>query len=229
MRAPLVAALLLLGCGGTETVPAATLGERQFSNSSLSTSPVNAFSCSTCHQVAKSPAARNDPGFNLYDVVHRPTWWGGYETTLIDAINYCMTEFMGGRALAPDEDSARELYEYLTANSPDAPAPALPLTVVKNVTGLTNLTGDAGHGKEVYDRSCRRCHGDPHTGNGRLSSKVSIIPEDTLRVFPTNARQVAVEKVRHGKFFNIGGIMPLYSTETISDQEIADVLAYIGL
>ena len=229
MRAPLVASLILLGCGGTQTVPAATLGERQFSNPSLSTSPFNALSCSTCHQVAKSPAARNDPGFNLYDVVHRPTWWGGYETTLLDAINYCMTEFMGGRALAPDSDSARELYEYLAANSPDAPALALPLTVVKNVTGLTNLTADKTHGKDVYDRSCRRCHGDPHTGNGRLSSKVSIIPDATLASFPTNAREVAVEKVRHGRFFNIGGIMPIYPAESISDQEIADVLAYLGL
>ena len=113
MRAPLVASLILLGCGGTQTVPAAT-------------------------------------------------------------------EFMGGRALAPDEDGARELYEYLAANSPDAPVPALPLTVVKNATGLTNLIADKTHGKDVYDRSCRRCHGDPHTGNGRLSSKVSIIPDAYL-------------------------------------------------
>ena len=40
---------------------------------------------------------------------------------------------------------------------------------------------------------------------------------------------MAVEKVRHGKFFNIGGVMPLYSTESMTDEEIADVLAYIGL
>ncbi len=228
MRVSCTALVVLFGCGGTQTVPAATLGERQFSNSSLSTSPFNAASCSTCHQVAKSPLARNDPGYNLYNVVHRPALWGGYETRLIDAINYCMTEFMGGRALSPDEDSARELYEYLAANSPDAPSPLLPLTVVKNVTALTNLPGDKTHGKDVYDRSCRRCHGDPHTGNGRLSTKVSIIPEDTLAVFPTIARQVAVEKVRHGKFFNIGGIMPLYSIEVLSDQEIADILDYVG-
>ena len=229
MRLALVALLTVLGCGGTQTVPAATLGERQFSSPSLSTSPFNTFSCSTCHQVAGARAARNDPGYNLYGVVNRATWWGGYETTLIDAINYCMTEFMGGRALSTDDISARELYEYLAANGSGGPSPALPFTVMKNVTPLTNLAGDKTHGKEVYDRSCRRCHGDPHTGSGRLSTKVSIIPDDTLAVFPNNARAVAVEKVRHGKFFNIGGIMPLYATEAISDQEIADILAYIGL
>lgn len=221
--------LLVLGCGGTQTVPAATLGERHFSDPALSTSPFNAASCATCHQVAKAPVARNDPGVNLYDVVHRPVWWGGYESTLLSAANYCLTEFMGGAALTMDDDRARELYEYLAQNSPDDPAPAMPLTVVKNVTPLTNLAGDAAHGKEVFDRSCRRCHGDPHTGNGRLSTKVSIIPNDTLKAFPTNARAVTVEKVRHGRFFNIGGIMPLYSAEAISDQEIADILAYLGL
>ena len=220
--------LILLGCGGSQTVPAAQLGERLFANPGLSTSPFNAMSCSTCHQVAKAPAPRNDPGFNLYDVVHRPSWWGGYETTLLSAANFCLTEFMGGRALSADEDQARELFEYLEQNSPNDPAPALPLTVVKNVTALTDLSGDAARGKNVYDRSCRRCHGDPHTGNGRLSSKVSIIPNDTLSAFPTNARTVTVEKVRHGRFFNIGGIMPLYAVEAISDQEIADVVVYLG-
>lgn len=58
---------------------------------------------------------------------------------------------------------------------------------------------------------------------------VSIIPEDTLKVFPDSARTVVVEKIRHGKFFNVGGNMPLYPAESISDQEIADVLSYLGL
>jgi thiosulfate dehydrogenase len=59
---------------------------------------------------------------------------------------------------------------------------------------------------------------------------VSVIPEDTEKVFPASqVRAVVVEKIRHGKFFNIGGIMPLYSAEAITDQEIADILAYIGL
>ncbi len=31
------------------------------------------------------------------------------------------------------------------------------------------------------------------------------------------------------RFYNIGGTMPLYSVEAISDQEIVDALAYLGL
>lgn len=228
------AVALATGCG---QVIARDVGRQLFADTKLSTSPFNVFSCGTCHQVGSTStvsdggahSGRIDPGYDLFDVVHRPSWWGGYETSLLDSINYCLVEFMGGRALLASDVPARELYEYLNQNSPDNPARALPLTVVRNVDPLQMLTGDSNRGQDVYQRACQRCHGAPHTGAGRLSSRESIIPEDTLAVFPTNARAVVVEKIRHGKFFNIGGTMPLYSLEAISDQEIADTLAYLGL
>lgn len=232
-----IAVLGLVGCGPRK-VPAAEIGQQLFQNAKLSTSPFNVFSCATCHTVGTATpelstqgphSGRIDPGYDLYGVTTRASWWGGYETRLLDAINTCLVEFMGGAELDPIDDRGRELYEYLAEHGPDAPTPALPLTVVKNVTGLTGLTGDAKRGEDVYGRSCHGCHGAPHTGSGRLGPKVSIIPEDTLKVFPDSARTVVVEKVRHGKFFNVGGLMPLYSAEAISDQEIADVLSYLGL
>ncbi|MFL5456821.1 MAG: c-type cytochrome [Myxococcales bacterium] len=228
---PALALCAVAACGGTTSVPAAQIGAERFSDTHLSRSPLNFFSCSTCHVVQATPSTRIDPGYNLYDTVHRGSWWGGDKTRLLDAINTCLGEFMGGGPLQPTDDSARELFEYLSANSPTNPAPPLPLTVIRNVTDLANLGAgsDKNRGKDVYDRSCRTCHGDPHTGNGRLNSKVSIIPEDTISVFPTQARAVVVEKIRHGKFFNIGGVMPLYPAESITDQEIADIVAYIGL
>jgi thiosulfate dehydrogenase len=231
LLATLFLAASFSGCGGDTSVPAAQIGAQRFSDTHLSTSPINFFSCSTCHLVQAGQATRIDPGYNLYDTVHRGSWWGGDKTKLLDAVNYCLGEFMGGGALKATDDSARELFEYLDQNSPTNPAPALPLTVVRNVTDLSNLAAasDKNRGRDVYARSCQKCHGDPHTGNGRLNAKVSIIPEDTVKVFPTQARAVVVEKVRHGKFFNIGGVMPLYSSESMTDQEIADVLAYIGL
>ena len=236
VAALLTAGLWFAGCGGK--APAADLGQRLFDDRTLSTSPYNVFSCGTCHAVGTSPPVLSTqgphpgpihPGYDLHDSVYRPGWWGGYETRLLDAMNYCLTGFMGGGALAEDDPKARELYEYLAAHSPDNPSPALPLTIVKNVTALSDLAGDAKSGEDVYRRACLTCHGAPHTGAGKLGPKVSTIPEDTLAVFPTSARGVVVEKVRHGKFFNVGGLMPLYSEETLSDQELADVLAYLGL
>jgi thiosulfate dehydrogenase len=240
LRAGVLFALVFGACGD-EVVPASEIGARLVADPSLSPSPLNAFSCATCHPVR--PTAPDGgpifPGGNLYNVVHRPTWWGGGMTRLLDAMNYCLVEFMGGAALAADDERARAVYEYLVSVSPDDPSPALPLTVVKNVTDLAELAGsaDARRGADVWQRGCRGCHGSPHSGAGRLGEKTTIVPEDTLAgpvCAPAPdvrgcARAVVVEKVRHGKFFNIGGLMPLYGTEVIRDTEIADVLAYLGL
>lgn len=232
----LLPALLVAGC--ERTLPAAELGERLFSSRTLSTSPFNAFSCATCHTVGSEPPAYSagggrsghiTPGYDLFDVVHRGSWWGGYEVRLVDAINVCLVQFMGGGKLGPEDESARALYEYLAQHSPDDPASALPWTVVKDVTELRGLAGDAAAGQDVYDRACKVCHGAPHSGAGRLGSKTSILPEDTVKVFGGTARAVVVEKVRHGKFFNIGGTMAPYSAEALGDQEIANILAYLGL
>jgi thiosulfate dehydrogenase len=236
LLAPLLAVSFMLGCH--RDVSARDSGERYFSDPALSTSPFNVFSCATCHAVgAPAPLVVDggphvgaiNPGYDLFNVVHRPSWWGGYITRLLDSMNYCLTEFMGGAALTAEDERARALFEYLNASSPDTAAAALPLTVVRNITSLSNLTGDQVRGRDVFARACQKCHGAAHSGTGRLSSRVSIIPEDTIALFPTNARAVVVEKVRHGKFFNIGGVMPLYSAEAITDQEIVDVLVYLGL
>jgi thiosulfate dehydrogenase len=237
MRAPLLL-LALAGCGD-HVISAASAGEERFSDPKLSTSPLNHFSCATCHQVSSaSPPmlqigalhpGKIDPGYDLHGAVHRPTWWGGYETELLDSFNYCLVEFMGGAKLAPEQTEARELYEWLASNSPEPSSPALPLTVVENVSDLSAIKGDATRGQDVFARACKSCHGEPHTGVGKIDPRVSTVPEDTEKIFPTQARAVVVEKTRHGRFFNIGGIMPLFSAEAISDPEIADILAYLGL
>jgi thiosulfate dehydrogenase len=163
----------------------------------------------------------------------------GRHVELLDALSYCLVEFMGGAALQADEPRARALYEVFAAISPDAPAPAWPLTLAKNVTALSGLAAgaDKGRGDDVYHRACAGCHGALHTGEGKLGANTSVVPEDTVNGplcagtadRAGCARAVAVEKTRHGKFFNIGGTMPLYLLEALGDGEIADILAYVGL
>ena len=40
---------------------------------------------------------------------------------------------------------------------------------------------------------------------------------------------MTIEKVRHGKFFSVGGNMPLFSLEALSDAQLGDVLAYLEM
>ena len=216
---PLV--LLTAACGAE---PALTYGKQQFSDPTVSTAASNKFSCSTCHAVSASDT-RPLPGYSLVDVTVRPSWWGGNVALLLDAMNQCVTDFMGGRPLAASDDKGRAIFVYLESLAQHASAPAKTLTVVQNIVDVPS--GDATMGKTIWDQSCANCHGAPGTGVGRISDLASIVPKDTLTFHPTDARLVVIEKVRHGKYFMVGGFMPLYSLEALSDAQLGDVLAYL--
>jgi thiosulfate dehydrogenase len=225
-RAIVLPLLLALGC----TESSLQYGRELFSDPSVSSAGSNQFRCSTCHATT-ADEPRQFSGYTLYDVVARPNFWGGNETNLFDSINQCVTNFMRGTALLPTDESARALHVYLESISPDASSPALPLTIVKDIVDVPS--GDPALGKQVYDRACRTCHGAPHTGAGRIESQASLVPDDSLKAHGTDpktgARPVVIEKVRHGKFFSVGGNMPLYALERLSDAELGQVLGYLEM
>jgi thiosulfate dehydrogenase len=222
---------VLLACD--REVPGKDYGADLFNDPKVSTSPFNVLSCSTCHSVEPGKPAvladRLDSGYNLANVAGRASFWGGYETTLLGAINTCVDRFMGGRALKEDDTNARALYEYLSSVSPEQRSAAAPFTIVRNVTPLDQIKGDKTRGFDVWARACTRCHGEPHSGAGRISSKASRVPDDIDPMFSEQLRAVVIEKVRHGRFFGLTGVMPLYSAEVMTDAQLADLLAYVGL
>jgi thiosulfate dehydrogenase len=223
--------LLAAGCGGTTS--AADFGEELFQDARLSESQFNRFSCATCHSTTAAPEpGRIHSGYTLHDSAFRPSWWGGYETNLLDAVNFCYVNFMRGISpLTPEDPKARALYEYLVEISPNRQAPARPFTVVKDINDVPR--GSTTRGAEVYRAACQTCHGELHTGKGRLSELASILPEVTDAygsLFPGVPKQLPViEKVRHGQFFGVGGSMPLYSLEALSDEDLGALLAFLGL
>lgn len=227
----LMLGVLAAGCGGTSS--AKDFGEELFQDSRLSESQFNSFSCSTCHATtAKPESGRIHAGYTLRDSAFRPSWWGGYETNLLDAVNFCYVNFMRGVSpLTPEDPKSRALYEYLVSISPDAKAPALPFTVVKDIGDIPR--GSTTRGAEVYRAACQTCHGETHSGKGRLTTSASILPEVTEEygsIFPGVPKQlVVIEKVRHGQFFGVGGSMPLYSREALSDEDLGALLAFLGI
>jgi thiosulfate dehydrogenase len=221
-----VLAAVAAGCGSR---PALDYGRALFDDPGVSTAASNPFRCSTCH--VATTAEPLHAGYTMWDAAARPSWWGGNVLTLLDAVNQCVVEFMRGRALAPDDDSGRALHVYLQSLAPDATAPARPLTVVQNIVDVPS--GDAGRGAGVWQQACQGCHGAPHTGQGRISTLASLVPDETIMMHGTDpiegARPVVIEKVRHGKFFNISGNMPLFSLEALSDGQLGDLLAYLEM
>ena len=228
MRA--VLALLLAACNSSDgPIPAAEYGAALFTDPGFSSSQFNSFSCATCHTVTADETAPRIGG-SLVDSAYRVSWWGGYAPRLIDAVSFCTVYFMRGSAIDPEDPRGRALYEYLVSISPTRPAPARPLTAVENVSPV--LRGDPNRGREVYDTVCRDCHGRPHSGTGRLSTSVAIIPEASMGFaleFHADPGLVIVEKVRHGQFFGVGGNMPLFTREALSDSDLGAIVAYLGL
>jgi thiosulfate dehydrogenase len=219
-------ALLALAAGCARS--AADVGRSLFNDPTVSDAHSNPFRCATCHPTVPQPTTVL-PGYTLFDSPVRPSWWGGNELTLLDATNQCVTQFMRGTALTASDENGRALFVYLESLSKNTSAPALPLTIVENIIDVKS--GDATAGEALWKESCATCHGAPHTGQGRISSDASIVPDESIQMHGTNpttgARPVVIEKVRHGKFFNIGGNMPPFSLEALSDAQLGDLLAYL--
>ncbi|MBI2896914.1 MAG: c-type cytochrome [Deltaproteobacteria bacterium] len=226
----LLPALALSACTTDEgPIAASELGRRLFSDSGFSDSDFNSFSCATCHSTEPGdPAVR--PGYSLANVAFRESLWGGFEPRLIDAVSFCNVFFMRGDEIDPADEKGRALYEYLVAISPERPSPGLPLTVIANITSVP--PGDAARGEEVWNQGCRGCHGEPHTGKGRLTDRVEIVPEaseEYSEEIGVSVDLIVVEKVRHGQFFGVGGIMPPFPLEALSDEDLGALLAYLGV
>lgn len=222
----LVACALSAACG---PLSARDVGEQLFSDPRFSLSEANAVSCATCHAV-DAEDTRVLAGGSLVGVTTRPSFWGGFVTSPLDATNVCLTRFMRGAALAKEEPRGRALYEYLRSLGPAEPSPAVPFTVVENVATVGRL--EASVGEDLYRRACFGCHGEPHTGEGRLDASMVVVPEASetfARLLGYPVELVVVEKVRHGVFFNIGGTMPPYSTEVLSDDDLSALMSYLGL
>jgi len=220
------AALLLTGC----TLSAERYGEQLFHDPAFSGSRVNAWSCATCHATSASDT-RLLSGHPLGGATERPSYWGGKSERLIDAASFCYVYFMrGAKPLEPAEPRSRALYEYLA--SLKGSTEAQPLTFVPNLPDDVPR-GDKARGEQVYASACRDCHGDIHTGRGRNSELANILPEvkeEYAEVFPgIPPAKVFVEKVRHGQFFAVGGNMPLFAVERLSDEDLGALLAYLEL
>ncbi|HET9955092.1 MAG TPA: c-type cytochrome, partial [Polyangiaceae bacterium] len=229
-----------LGCSTDEPqAPARARGALLFDDPQLSRSSSNRYACSTCHDTEASPSGSpgttasklRKPGAPLAGVTQRASYWNGQENDLLRAMDACLFYFMGSsEKLDPTEPGARALYAYLESLEPGNAAP-VPFSLVRNVEDVPR--GDASAGGTLFELSCAGCHGTLHDGQGRLTERAPILPEQTLAEHQGYSarllRLVFIEKTRHGAFFGYGGTMPPFSKEVLSDAELGSILEYLEL
>ncbi len=232
MRALLALALCLASCAPTEpgSVEAVAWGRDLVADPTLSSSGFNPFACTTCHP----PTAGSSllPGAPLEGIAARQAWWGGTVVRLVDAADFCFRAFMRSPdPLDPTDPRWRAVDEYLASVSPGPTQATLPFTVVRNVTDVPR--GEVARGHAVYTGACAVCHGALKTGDGRLRPLVPVLPNVTReygKLFPgTSPALVVIEKVRHGQSFGVGGTMPPYALERLSDADLGALLTALGL
>jgi thiosulfate dehydrogenase len=230
----LVAVFLSLaatGCAEDLTISAADHGRDLYNSKALSSSNLNNYTCANCHTLVPEEGGVLRTGGPLAGSTRRLSLWGGQENDLLRSINACRSYFMVAPApLEADDPDAEALYAFLKSLEPGDPEP-IPFTVVRMIEPIPR--GDADAGQVGYARTCGYCHGSMHEGLGRLSARVPILPEDTIdehiNYTPRDLRLVFIEKVRHGLFYGYGGDMPPFSTEVLSNSELADILEALGI
>lgn len=228
-----VAAALGAGCsdGGTTTVTItpAMRGAERFADPALGREG-NLVACADCHGTGDD-AIPMLTGASLARVTERPSFWGGQEVDLLRSVNHCLFWFMGGQPLVAGDPDGNDLFAYLASlEGDDTLAAAQPFSL-----GLVAWpgAGDAARGEAVYRDACKLCHGARFSGDSALITSSPVLPEETLAAHPDGEytaeerRLVFVEKVRHGPFLGYGGTMPPFSTEVLTDADLADLFSYL--
>jgi thiosulfate dehydrogenase len=231
-------AVLAMACTPPAPAPerrtAVEHGRDLFRDPRASTSRTNVFSCATCHRALPTDAPGEIlPGADLGGVIERPTYWGGADDELLRAINHCRTVFMGAqKPWSRADEPARAMYAYLDSLAPHF-SPSVSFTVVPAVTDLP--AGDPAAGADLHRRACRSCHGEIHTGAGRLAKRIPALPDEAVAgaqkagYSRQHTRVMFIEKARHGAFLGLYGNMPPFSTERVSDAELAGLVVHYGL
>ena len=225
--------------GAGAQADAAARGAKLFGSRELSNSNANRYTCATCHdavprETGPDPTATMaplQPGAVLAGVTHRPSFWGGMETDLLAAVDDCRRLFMNDHdALSRQDPAAKDLYAFFLTLDPGKAVPV----AFEVTTEIANVArGDASRGVALFTRACGRCHGELHTGRGRLGGNVPSLPEDALASHASydaaTQRLMFIEKARHGGFFGYGGVMPPFSGQVLSDEQLADILETLGV
>ena len=185
------------------------------------------FSCSSCHSIIEVDGFAMDglrrPGHSLENAVNRETFKNGTIDNLLDAVNICVTEWMGGEPLTSDEKDWVNLQNWLQDQSTVEVAEPIIIDIVEPPTELSG--GDALNGRSLFNERCIVCHG--FDGEGTQQA-----PQITGRGL---TEELIAERVRRsGRSDSAayqglsGGVMPFWGADRLSDGELIDIIAFVA-
>lgn len=183
----------------------------------------NTFTCATCHAVSEPDVdGLRLAGHPIGDAAARPTFKNGKHTSLRDAVNSCLDEWMGAETWAADDPRWLALQGWFEGLAPMTPAPALTFEIVKPPSAASG--GDPVAGHALFDRSCAVCHGLSGVGTERG-------PSITGRGYEPDfvAERIRTSGARDSSVYAglTGGRMPFWAADRLTDAEVLDLSAYV--
>lgn len=208
--------------------PIAEEGRKLYANASLGKIKV---SCIACHATKRDNRLRQ--GHTLAGVTKRPTtWWGQFKGAALARNAYgatlCANLFMeksGGLTaaeiealnayLASLETAPGAITRTLTIQLPAKPPlkkdQFIDSKVAKPfVKAILQIPGDPATGEKLFARACANCH---NLGTDKIGPALKEVAAEIDYV---------VTSIRFGS-----SAMAFYATDVLSDQQIADIVAYI--
>lgn len=177
----------------------------------------NQLSCSSCHaQAGLDQHSSSFVGVAAVYPQYRPR--EGIVFTLEDRINGCMLRSMNGKEIPHDSPEMRAMVAYLTYISQGIPIGAdIPWRELNNMDDVPIPNID--HGRELYAQSCASCHAIDGSGTGANTGPA---------LWGDNSFNDGAGLTRMSKMTAyIKRNMPIGQEGTLTDQEAADLAAYI--
>ena len=220
----------------------AKMGRELFSDPSfggtLDPTKVSGLSCSDCHadfDEATNPDGRIRAGHSIVGVPHRGTAKGGMITADIfvraaGGGGFCYQHFLQKipsnkvDPTAIPEEQAEALMAYFEHVSGNNKGPEFQITMLDKDAAsaaaekIIAIEGDAQRGWKLYGQACNVCH--PTATKPGIGSQ--LVKRRPPRDLEKRKHQIAAY-VRKGGF-----IMPFFSEDRLSDQDIADIVAFIA-
>ena len=234
--------LSLATIAGAEMSEQAKMGRELFSDPSfggtLNPSKVSGLSCSDCHadfDEATNPDGRIRAGHSIVGVPHRGTAKGGIITAAIferaaGGGGFCYQHFLQKipsdkvDPTAIPEEQAAALMAYFNHVSGDNKGPEFQPTVMDKDAAsaaaekIIAMEGDSQRGWKLYGQACNVCH--PTAKKSGIGSQ--LVKRRPPRDLEKRKHQIATY-VRKGGF-----IMPHFAEDRLSNQDIADIVAFIA-
>lgn len=182
----------------------------------------NVFSCGTCHSISE-PASDGlrRAGHPLGNATKRSSYKNGQLSHMLDAANSCLTEWMNAPGWNESSEDWQDLYAYLDIQTTQSSA-NVSYEIVDPPADLGD--GNVLAGQNVFNSSCVVCHGDDGAGTD-IGPRVAGIglPADYI------ARRIRLSGRANSQVYAglLGGIMPFWSADRLSDMEIRDIVAFL--